>query len=115
MKLLIAGLATGLLFAGAPARADNERGDGWRGNHRNQQVTHWDNRREHHDRHFDRHQQQRHSRHWERHYERFDRHYYRPAPRLRHRDYYYRSYSYGYPAPQAYIDAPSVYFSWSVR
>lgn len=115
MKLLIAGLATGLLFAGAPAWADNERGDGWRGNHRNQQVRHWDNRWERHDRHFDRRQQHLHRRHWERRFERFDRHLHHPAPRLRHRDYYYRNYSYGYPAPQAYIDAPSVYFSWSVR
>jgi len=115
MKLLIAGLATGLLFAGVPARADNERGDGWRGNHRNQQFQHRDNRWEHHDRHLERHREHRHPRHWERRYERYDRHYYHPAPRLRHRDYYYRNYSYGYPAPQAYIDAPSVYFSWSVR
>jgi hypothetical protein len=110
MKLLIAGLATGLLFAGAPAWADNERGDGWRGNHR-----HWDNRWERHGRHFDRRQQHLHRRHWERRFERFDRHHHHPAPRLRHPDYYYRNYSYGYPAPQAYIDAPVVYFSWSVR
>jgi hypothetical protein len=115
MKLLIAALATGLLFSGAPAWADNERGDGWRGNHRNQQFRHRDNRWENHDRHLERHREHRHPRHWERRYERYDRHYYDRAPRLRHRDYYYRNYSYGYPAPQAYIDAPGVYFSWSVR
>ena len=112
MKLLIAGLATGLLFTGAPAWADpwkDESGHGWRGKQSIQQVRHRDHRSERHDRHFDRRHNRGHSRHWERNYQRYDRHHYHPW--TRHRDYYYRDYAYRYPA----VEAPSVWFSWSLR
>jgi hypothetical protein len=104
MKLLIAGLATGLLAAAAPAWADRGENDGWRRNASVQQVRHgdhrWDERGWSAHRHYDRH----HRRHWERRYERHDRHYY-----PRQRQYYYRDYTYGYSEP------PSVWFSWSLR
>lgn len=104
MKLVIAGIATGLLAATAPVWADTGANDGWRRTGSIQQTRGWDQRRERHDgnsrRHYDRGRHQ----HWQRRYERYDRHYY---PRQRH--YYYRDYTYGYSEP------PSVWFSWSLR
>lgn len=99
MKLLIAGLATGLFLAGAPAWADSwkdESGHGWRGNGR-----HWENRWERHHGHHE-----RLARRWERRHEHFNDRYSYRAPATRHY-YRYREHSYWYPAP------PSVYFSWS--
>ena len=104
MKLLIAGLATGLFLAGAPVWADswkNESGDGWRRTHWEQPGRHSENRWERHHR-----QHERLARRWERRHEHFHDRYYYEAPVRRHY-YYYRDYSYSYPAP------PSVYFSWS--
>lgn len=116
MKLLIAGLAMGLLFAGAPAWADNERGHGWRGSHWNRQIRNWDNRWERHDRHFERHHQRRHSKHGNRrHFKRFDSHHHHPAPRLRHRNFHFRDHSYRHPALGTFVIPPNVYFSWSNR
>jgi hypothetical protein len=112
MKATIAGLATGLMLAGAPAFADSwkdESGHSWRAASV-QQVRHGDNRwerRRSHERHY---QPRAHQRDWDRHY-----HYYRqyqPAPRHRH---YYRDHTYGYYAPDAYSSEPSVWFSWTVR
>lgn len=99
MKLLIAGLTTGLLFTATPALADrwkDESGHGWRRSH--QETRHWDQRWERGRHHSDRH------RHWSRH--RHHHHYYP-------RHHSYRNYSYSYPAPSAYVGTPSIYFSWS--
>jgi hypothetical protein len=114
MKLMITGLATGLLLAGQPALADNDRHDGSRRNASVQQVRHWDDHSERHYRYFsERHHPRAHPRHWQRRYD--DRRYYYAPPRPTHRHYRYEDYSYGYPAPQAYVEAPSVWFSWTIR
>ncbi|HET9665059.1 MAG TPA: hypothetical protein VFP00_12605 [Burkholderiales bacterium] len=111
MKLMMTGLATGLLLAGAPAWADNDGDDGWRRNASIQQIRHWEN---HGDRHYRYYSERRHPRaqprHWGRRYD--DRRHHRPTPRQRH---YYRDYSYGYPAPGAYVESPNVWFSWTIR
>lgn len=104
MKLLIAGLAAGLLSTVAPAWADDDRRDGWRG-HTTQQVWHWDNRWDRH-RYSHRHHPRAPQRHWHR-YD--DRRYYYAPPRQRH---YQRDYRYGYYAPEP---SPSVWFSWTIR
>jgi hypothetical protein len=112
MKLSIAGLATGLLLAGAPAWADswrNDSGHGWRGNSWGPQARHGDQRWERHDWNSGRHHHGRHSRHWDRHYR---RHHPYPAPGYGHRHYRYRDYSYSVPG---HVVSPNVYFSWSHR
>lgn len=107
MKLLTAGLATGLLLAGAPVWADswtNESG-------RELRAVHWEQSRGHWERHH-RHRE-RSARHWEHHHRHYGHHHYYWAPPVT-RQYYYRDYySYGYPSSEAYITAPGVYFSWS--
>jgi hypothetical protein len=98
MKLLIAGLATGLFLAGTPVWADswkNESGHGWREIHWEQPRRHAENRWERQERRWERHhrQRERFARRWERRYEHFNDRYYYAPPVTRHH-YYYRDYSY---------------------
>ena len=111
MRLLIAGLATGLLLAGAPAFADSwkdESGRGWRGSG-SQHVGHRDHGWGRHDRHWDRRHHHGHSRHRQRH--RHHHHYHQPQ--LRHHHYHHYPYTYRYPPFAGHVITPNVYFSWS--
>lgn len=112
MRLMIAGLATGLLLAGAPAWADawnDASARGWRGSGI-QHAGHRDHRGERHDRHWNR---RPHERHWRPHPRFEHRH-----PRLRHpyhHHHYSPRYTYRYPPFAGHVITPNVYFSWSSR